>query len=96
MNETKLTEFLKDDVKIRNNETTFCNTHFLAGGFPHLVSPMASTEEVTGQIKRDGFAEEESDLLRSPEAGRSSGNCPGPGPWSLAFQFLQPPTPSLP
>lgn len=65
MNEENPTEFLKDGVKINNHEATFCNTRFLAGGFPHLVSPLASTEEVTRQIKRDGVSEQESDLLQA-------------------------------
>lgn len=65
MNKANPTEFLQDDVKIDNNEITLCNTQFLAGGFAHLVSPLASPEEVTRQIKRDRVSEQGSDLLQA-------------------------------
>lgn len=92
MNEAKLKEFFKDDVKICNNETMFCNTPFQAGGFPHLVSPMASTEDVTGQIKRDGVAEEESDLFWAQRQGAAleTAQAQGPGVWPSSFSNPQP------
>lgn len=92
MNEENLTEFLKDDVKINNNEATFCNTQFLAGGFPHLVSPRASTEEVTRQIKRDGVSEQESDLLQAQRqwAALETAQTQSPGIWPSNFSNPQP------
>lgn len=70
----------------------FCNTPFEAGGFPHLVSPMTSTEDVTGQIKRDGVTEEESDLFRAQRQGAAleTAQAQDPGVWPSSFSNPQP------
>lgn len=55
----------------------FATLEFLAGGFPHLFSPLASTEEANRQIKRDRVLGIESDVLK-PQGSEQQWKWPSP------------------